>query len=68
MDDGGLPVMASAALAELRKTAQLEGAAILDLARPDSASVLLYDASPGVPEAIGNAYQLLRRTPDSPSS
>ncbi len=67
MDDGGLPAMAAAALAELRKTAGLEGAAILDLARPDSASVLLYDASPGVPEAIGGAHQLLRRTPGAPS-
>ena len=67
MEEGGLPAMASAALAELRKTAQLEGAAILDFARPDTAAVLLFDASPGVPEAIGSAHQLLRRSPDAPS-
>jgi diguanylate cyclase (GGDEF)-like protein len=67
MDDGGLPAMASAALAELRKAARLEGAAILDIARPDSASVLLFDAGPGVPEAIGSAHQMLRRCPDAPS-
>ena len=52
MEDGGLPAMASAALAELRKTARLEGAAIIDIARPDSASVLMFDAVPGVPDAI----------------
>jgi diguanylate cyclase (GGDEF)-like protein len=67
MEEGGLPAMASAALAELRKAARLEGAAILDLARPDSASVLLFDAGPGVPEAIGSAHQMLRRCPDAPS-
>ena len=67
MEDGGLPAMASAALAELRKTAQLEGAAIIDMARPDSASVLLFDAAPGVPDAIGSAHQMLRRCPDAPS-
>jgi len=60
MEDGGLPAMASAALAELRKTARLEGAAIIDIARPDSASVLLFDAAPGVPDAIGSAHQMLR--------
>jgi len=67
MEDGGLPAMASAALAELRKAARLEGAAIIDMARPDSASVLLFDAAPGVPDAIGNAHQMLRRCPDMPS-
>jgi ATP-dependent Clp protease ATP-binding subunit ClpB len=67
MEDGGLPAMASAALAELRKTARLEGAAIIDIARPDSASVLLFDAAPGVPDAIGSAHQMLRRSPDAPS-
>jgi diguanylate cyclase (GGDEF)-like protein len=67
MEDGGLPAMASAALAELRKAARLEGAAIIDMARPDSASVLLFDAAPGVPEAIGSAHQMLRRCPDAPS-
>jgi diguanylate cyclase (GGDEF)-like protein len=67
MEDSGLPAMASAALAELRKTAKLEGAAIIDIARPDSASVLLFDASPGVPDAIGSAHQMLRRSPNSPS-
>lgn len=67
MEDGGLPAMASAALAELRKTARLEGAAIIDMAKPDSASVLLFDAAPGVPDAIGNAHQMLRRYPDGPS-
>jgi diguanylate cyclase (GGDEF)-like protein len=67
MEDSGLPAMASAALAELRKTARLEGAAIIDIARPDSASVLLFDASPGVPDAIGSAHQMLRRSPNSPS-
>jgi diguanylate cyclase (GGDEF)-like protein len=59
--------MASAALAELRKAARLEGAAIIDMARPDSASVLLFDAAPGVPDAIGSAHQMLRRCPDAPS-
>lgn len=67
MEDSGLPAMASAALAELRKSARLEGAAIIDMARPDSASVLLFDASPGVPDAIGSAHQMLRRCPDAPS-
>ena len=67
MEDGGLPAMASAALAELRKAARLEGAAIIDMARPDAASVLLFDAGPGVPEAIGSAHQMLRRSPDAPS-
>jgi diguanylate cyclase (GGDEF)-like protein len=67
MEDGGLPAMASAALAELRKSARLEGAAIIDIARPDSASVLMFDAVPGVPDAIGNAHQMLRRCPDAPS-
>ncbi len=67
MEDGGLPAMASAALAELRKAARLEGAAIIDMARPDSASVLLFDAAPGVPDAIGSAHQMLRRCPDTPS-
>jgi diguanylate cyclase (GGDEF)-like protein len=67
MEDSGLPAMASAALAELRKTARLEGAAIIDIARPDSASVLLFDASPGVPDAIGSAHQMLRRSPNFPS-
>jgi diguanylate cyclase (GGDEF)-like protein len=67
MEDGGLPAMASAALAELRKAARLEGAAIIDMARPDSASVLLFDAAPGVPDAIGSAHQMLRRCPDAPS-
>ncbi len=67
MEDGGLPAMASAALAELRKSARLEGAAIIDMARPDSASVLLFDAAPGVPDAIGSAHQMLRRCPDAPS-
>jgi diguanylate cyclase (GGDEF)-like protein len=67
MEDTGLPAMASAALAELRKSAQLEGAAIIDLARPDAASVLLFDADPGVPHAIGSAHQMLRRCPDGPS-
>jgi len=67
MEDGGLPVMASTALAELRKAAKLEGAAIIDMARPDSASVLLFDAAPGVPDAIGSAHQMLRRCPDAPS-
>ena len=67
MEDSGLPAMASAALAELRKTARLEGAAIIDMARPDSASVLLFDAAPGVPDAIGSAHQMLRRCPDAPS-
>ena len=67
MDDGGLPAMAAAALAELRRTARLEGAAIIDMARPDSASVLLFDAAPGVPDAIGSAHQMLRRCPDAPS-
>lgn len=67
MEDSGLPAMASAALAELRKAARLEGAAILDIARPDSASVLLFDAGPGVPDAIGSAHQMLRRHPDGPS-
>jgi diguanylate cyclase (GGDEF)-like protein len=67
MEDTGLPAMASAALAELRKAARLEGAAIIDMARPDSASVLLFDASPGVPDAIGSAHQMLRRCPDAPS-
>jgi diguanylate cyclase (GGDEF)-like protein len=67
MEDGGLPAMASAALAELRKAAHLEGAAIIDMARPDSASVLLFDAAPGVPDAIGSAHQMLRRCPDAPS-
>jgi diguanylate cyclase (GGDEF)-like protein len=67
MEDSGLPAMASAALAELRKAARLEGAAIIDMARPDSASVLLFDASPGVPDAIGSAHQMLRRCPDAPS-
>jgi diguanylate cyclase (GGDEF)-like protein len=67
MEDSGLPAMASAALAELRKTARLEGAAIIDIARPDSASVLLFDAAPGVPDAIGSAHQMLRRSPDAPS-
>jgi diguanylate cyclase (GGDEF)-like protein len=59
--------MAAAALAELRKAARLEGAAIIDMARPDSASVLLFDAAPGVPDAIGSAHQMLRRCPDAPS-
>ena len=59
--------MASAALAELRKAARLEGAAIIDMARPDAASVLLFDAEPGVPDAIGNAHQMLRRSPNAPS-
>jgi diguanylate cyclase (GGDEF)-like protein len=59
--------MAAAALAELRKAARLEGAAIIDMARPDAASVLLFDASPGVPDAIGSANQMLRRCPDAPS-
>jgi diguanylate cyclase (GGDEF)-like protein len=67
MEDSGLPAMASAALAELRKTARLEGAAIIDIARPDSASVLMFDAAPGVPDAIGSAHQMLRRCPDAPS-
>jgi diguanylate cyclase (GGDEF)-like protein len=67
MEDSGLPVMASTALAELRKAAKLEGAAIIDMARPDSASVLLFDAAPGVPDAIGSAHQMLRRCPDAPS-
>ncbi len=67
MEDSGLPAMASAALAELRKAARLEGAAIIDMARPDAASVLLFDAGPGVPEAIGSAHQMLRRSPDAPS-
>ena len=67
MEDGGLPAMASAALAELRKAAHLEGAAIIDMARPDSAAVLLFDAAPGVPDAIGSAHQMLRRCPDAPS-
>src|ERR1700722_5298054 len=67
MEDGGLPAMASAALAELRKAARLEGAAIIDMTRPDSTSVLLFDAAPGVPDAIGSAHQMLRRCPDSPS-
>src|SRR5258708_5210692 len=67
MEDSGLPAMASAALAELRKAARLEGAAIIDMARPDSASVLLFDAAPGVPDAIGSAHQMLRRCPDGPS-
>jgi diguanylate cyclase (GGDEF)-like protein len=67
MEDGGLPAMASTALAELRKAARLEGAAIIDMARPDSVSVLLFDAAPGVPDAIGNAHQMLRRNPDAPS-
>jgi diguanylate cyclase (GGDEF)-like protein len=67
MEDGGLPAMASAALAELRKAARLEGAAIIDMARPDSASVLLFDAAPGMPDAIGSAHQMLRRCPDAPS-
>ena len=67
MEESGLPAMASAALAELRKTARLEGAAIIDMAKPDSASVLLFDASPGVPDAIGSAHQMLRRSPDAPS-
>ena len=67
MEDGGLPAMASMALAELRKAARLEGAAIIDMARPDSASVLLFDAAPGVPDAIGSAHQMLRRCPDAPS-
>ena len=65
MDDGGLPAMASTALAELRKTAHLEGAAIIDMTRPDAASVLLFDAAPGVPDAIGSAHQMLRRSPDA---
>jgi diguanylate cyclase (GGDEF)-like protein len=67
MEDGGLPAMATAALAELRKAARLEGAAIIDMARPDSASVLLFDAAPGMPDAIGSAHQMLRRCPDGPS-
>lgn len=67
MEEGGLPAMASAALAELRKAARLEGAAIIDMARPDAASVLLFDAGPGVPEAVGSAHQMLRRSPDAPS-
>ncbi len=67
MEDVGLPAMASAALAELRKAARLEGAAIIDIARPDAASVLLFDAGPGVPDAIGSAHQMLRRCPTSPS-
>ena len=67
MEEGGLPAMASAALAELRKVARLEGAAIIDMARPDAASVLLFDAGPGVPDAIGSAHQMLRRSPDAPS-
>ena len=67
MEEGGVPAMASAALAELRKAARLEGAAIIDMARPDAASVLLFDAEPGVPDAIGNAHQMLRRSPNAPS-
>ena len=67
MDNGGLPAMASTALAELRKTAHLEGAAIIDMTQPDAASVLLFDAAPGVPDAIGSAHQMLRRCPDAPS-
>ena len=67
MEEGALPAMASAALAELRKAAKLEGAAIIDIARPDAASVLLFDAGPGVPDAIGSAHQMLRRCPTSPS-
>src|ERR1700674_3631539 len=67
MEDSGLPAMASAALAELRKTARLEGAAIIDIARPDSASVLRDDASPGVPDPVGSAPQMLRRSPTPPS-
>ena len=67
MEDSGLPAMAAAALAELRKAARLEGAAIIDMARPDSASVLLFDAAPGVPDPIGSAHQMLRRCPDAPS-
>ena len=67
MEDGGLPAMAAAALAELRKAARLEGAAIIDMARPDAASVLLFDAAPGVPDAIGSAHQMLRRCPNAPS-
>src|SRR4051794_37565370 len=67
MDEGGLPAMASAALAELRRTAGVEGAGIIDMTRPDSASVLLFDAMPGVPDAIGSAHQMLRRCPDAPS-
>jgi diguanylate cyclase (GGDEF)-like protein len=67
MEDSGLPAMAATALAELRKAARLEGAAIIDMERPDSASVLLFDAVPGVPDAIGSAHQMLRRCPDGPS-
>ena len=59
--------MATAALAELRKAARLEGAAIIDIARPELASVLLFDAGLGAPDAIGSAHQMLRRSPDAPS-
>lgn len=67
MEEGGLPAMASVALAELRKVAGLEGAAILDLARSDSASVLLFDAATSVTNAIGGAHQMLRRCPHEAS-
>jgi diguanylate cyclase (GGDEF)-like protein len=67
MEEGGLPAMATAALAELRRAANLEGAAIIDIGRPDAASVLLFDAGTGVPDAIGNAHQMLRRSPTVPS-
>ena len=67
MEDGGLPAMASVALAELRKVAGLEGVAILDLTRAESASVLLFDSGAAVSTTIGNAHQMLRRAPNTAS-
>ena len=71
MKVGELPTMASMALAALRKSSRLDGAAIIDMTQPESSSVVVFDASfdaaPGVADAIGGAYQMLRRCPDGPS-
>jgi diguanylate cyclase (GGDEF)-like protein len=71
MKVGGLPTVASMALAALRKSSRLDGAAIIDMTQPESSSVVVFDASfdaaPGVADAIGGAYQMLRRCPDGPS-
>jgi diguanylate cyclase (GGDEF)-like protein len=71
MEDGTLPSLTSLALAALRESTGLEGAAVIEMALPESAAVLLidasYDAAPAAPEAIGSAYQMLRRRPGKPS-
>jgi diguanylate cyclase (GGDEF)-like protein len=71
MVNGDLPSLASLALTELRESAGLEGAAVLEMERPESAAVLLFDSSfdaaPAAPAALESAYRMLRCCPGKPS-